>query len=383
MKNKIYNYFSLEFFRLFLIILFFLTAIVWTVQAVNYLDLVTEDGHAFSIYFAQSVMSVPKFIHKLVPFAFLTSMIITILRLEKTNELMVFWTSGLNKIRIVNIAFLISISVTIFQLLIATIISPSSLNYSRSLLKDSNINFFSSLLKEKQFNDTVKSLTVFVEKKNEDGTVENIFLRDDKTNLSSTTFAKKGYIRRTDKSDLLVLIDGGTQKETEGGQINFINFDKSEINLSQYKTKTTTWPKIQENTTLKIMKCFYVNSKNFLSKFYDSEFFLNISLFKCPYKKIDVINEINRRFGMPLYIPLLSLVSCFLLSSRIENKFYNVQKYFYFLIGFFILIFAEISVRYSGKLFVVSVLYYLIPIILSIVFYLFLLRIFKFENLRR
>ena len=45
MKKTIYKYIFYEFTRYFTITLFALAVIVWTVQAVNFLDLVTEDGH--------------------------------------------------------------------------------------------------------------------------------------------------------------------------------------------------------------------------------------------------------------------------------------------------------------------------------------------------
>ena len=51
MKKTIYKYFFNEFLRYFIITLFALSVIVWTIQSVNYLDLVSEDGHAFKIYF--------------------------------------------------------------------------------------------------------------------------------------------------------------------------------------------------------------------------------------------------------------------------------------------------------------------------------------------
>ena len=57
MKKTIYKYFFNEFIIYFAVTLFALAAIVWTVQAVNYLDLITDDGHAFAIYFAYSFLS--------------------------------------------------------------------------------------------------------------------------------------------------------------------------------------------------------------------------------------------------------------------------------------------------------------------------------------
>ena len=82
--------------------------------------------------------------------------------MEKDNELIILWTSGLNKIYIVNLIFKISILIVIMQMLMSIIINPETLNYSRKLLKDSELQFASSLLKEKEFNDAVEGLTIFV-----------------------------------------------------------------------------------------------------------------------------------------------------------------------------------------------------------------------------
>ena len=60
MKNTFYKYFFHEFLRYFAITLFALAVIVWTIQSVNYLDLVTEDGHAFATYFTYSLLTLSK-----------------------------------------------------------------------------------------------------------------------------------------------------------------------------------------------------------------------------------------------------------------------------------------------------------------------------------
>ena len=108
------------------------------------------------------------------------------------------------------------------------IIIPDTLNFSRSLLKNSQLQFIPSLLKEKQFNDTVEELTIFVNKKNPDGTYENIFIRDEGkvlTNISegsSTIFAKSGYIGKDEKT--LILLNGNIQKIGENNKVSVIKF---------------------------------------------------------------------------------------------------------------------------------------------------------------
>ena len=169
MRNTIYRYFFKEFISIFFLILISIGTIVWVVQAVNYLDFVTEDGHSFGVYFTFSILNIPKVLNRLIPFVFLISLLVTILQFEKNNELLIFWTAGLNKIRLVNLAFKISILITLFQLFLSLTVNPTSLNFARSILKSSSISLFPSLVKEKKFNDTVKDLTVFVEKKKDNG----------------------------------------------------------------------------------------------------------------------------------------------------------------------------------------------------------------------
>jgi len=375
MNNRVYKYFFHEFIRYFSLVLFAVTAIIWTIQAVNFLDLVTNDGHAFRIYLLYSFLLLPKVLTKLIPLTFLLAAMITILKFEKDNELIVLWTSGLNKIYIVNLIFRISLIITFLQLLFACFITPETLNFSRSLIKNSQFQFVPSLLKEKKFNDTVEGLTIFVNKKNLDGTFSNIFIKDEKqtlTNVSTdsssvTIFAKSGFLSQNEKN--LVLFSGTIQKASKNKKINIVKFDKTIINLQGLSAKTITEPKIQETSTLHVLRCLKEE---------------NLILHNCnltsDYQK-DLRIEINKRFGMPFYIPLISLIICFLLGSRKDSKFSNYKIYIYVFIGFAILVASEIIVRYSGNSFQHTLGYYLLPIMMLPVTYILLLRSFKYENL--
>ena len=71
MKNKFYKYFFQEFLSLLTLIILSLACVVWAVQAVNFLDLVTEGGHSFRLYFSYTILGLPKIIARLLPFSFL------------------------------------------------------------------------------------------------------------------------------------------------------------------------------------------------------------------------------------------------------------------------------------------------------------------------
>ena len=380
LSNKIYKHFFLELSKYFFITLFTFTAIVWTVQAVNFLDLVVEDGHALSVYLGYSLLNIPKILTKFIPLSFLISLVLAIIKFENENEFIILWTAGLNKIKVVNFFLKISLLVTLLQLFLASIVNPNVLNFSRTLIKSSNLDFISSMIKTNQFNDTVPGLTIFVEKKSEDGNMKNIFIRDESKILKSidnvdsteniTIIAKRGKVVNQ-SSPALVLGDGIIQSQKIDKNIQSIKFEKTVLKLNNLQTRSIVQTKIQETPSSLLVKCYFNKE--------------DIKILNCPkdHKKNDVLSEINRRFGMPLYIPVITLIICFLLNQRNENKFKNYFKYIYTIGAFAILVIAEILVKYSGKSFSNSLIYYFTPFILLPIIYLEIIRNFLYENLRK
>ena len=164
------------------------------------------------------------------------------------------------------------------------------------------------------------------------------------------------------------------KQKKKNNKINFLNFDKTNINLSSFSTKTVTFPKIQERNSLILLNCI----KPFLDESKTS-----LKEYQCRARMDDIWAELNRRLGMPLYIPFVSIIICYLLSSAKENKYYFFRKYIVFAVAFIVLVLAEIMVRYSGQSTLNLIIYYSLPPILILLNYLILIRIFKFENLGR
>ena len=86
-----------------LTIAFTIGLIVWIIQAVNYLDFVIDDGHNFKIYFLYNLYNFPKIIHRILPFVFAISIFFELIKYEKNNELLIFWTNGVTKKKFIKI----------------------------------------------------------------------------------------------------------------------------------------------------------------------------------------------------------------------------------------------------------------------------------------
>ena len=178
------------------------------------------------------------------------------------------------------------------QLIFTSIINPTLLNLSRSILKNSELQFIPSLMKEKEFNDTVEGLTIFVDKKDANQIYHNIFIQDDGKilssvgNTSSTIFAKRGYISNDEKT--LVLHNGNIQNLKKNGSVNIVKFNKTILNLSGISTKSISEPKLQETSSIKIIRCLKDKDVNIQNCKQNKKALMNIRI------------ETNKRFVMPI-----------------------------------------------------------------------------------
>ena len=178
MNKLIFRKLFYDILSFFLISSICITVIIWVVQAVNYLDIVSEDGYGLKTYFAFTFLSLPKIFSRTIIFVFFISIFYTINKYDNTNEIIVFWNNGVKKITFINFIFRFSILFIIIQVILNLFIVPSSQNLGRSYLKNSNIDFLTKLISEKKFIDAADNLTIFVEKYNEDESFEKIYINE-------------------------------------------------------------------------------------------------------------------------------------------------------------------------------------------------------------
>ena len=368
LQNKIYRNFLIEILKTFLITLFGLTIIAFTVRAVNFLDLIVENGYPIVTYFKYTTLNLFGIAPKFIPLSFLISLIIFILKHKDNSEFVILWTSGVKKIQIVNLFLLSSLVVLLFYLFMSTILTPIALNKSRQLLGKDHLNSFIPTVRAQQFSDSFKSFTFIVEKKinNE---VENIFLHDEGNNLrslssnlskvsSTTVVAKKGIVEPRQ----MILFNGQIISSKENNEKNeVISFDQLNVNLDNLVTTTIKKPKIQETSTFTLMKCF-------------TKLEVKPEICREDAKK-EFLPSLIRRFILPFYIPCIALICSLLL---LKNNRLFINKFSVFFYSFFILVFTELVIRYTGINYALRIFYTIIPFFL--ILFLYLILNFKFSK---
>ena len=373
LQNKIYQNFIKEILRTFFIILFGLTMIAWTVKAVNFLDLIVDNGYSTLLYFQYSFLNIFGVLPRFIPLSFLLALIVFILKQIQENEFIILWTSGVEKIRIINLFFLLSIFILFLHLLFSTFLTPLALNKSRLLINKDGLSSFLPTLRVQQFNDSFRGFTFFVQKRNENK-IEKVFIHD-KTNVlknlsadgsqtvSTTIVSKSGLI----DDDKLVLFSGQIIANKKKSKTNIIKFEQLNLELENLQTDTIKSPKMQETSTFKLLSCMKGTQKE--------------NVFNCrrddnALKEIKTV--INKRIGIPFYIPIISLLCSFLLINNNARKNYLFNKYSIFCLCFFALLYAELLVRYTGLYTSINFLFLFSPLV--IISFLYILLILKLSR---
>ena len=361
MEKIIFKSFLREISFFFILSSISIALIIWIIQAVNYLDFVSEDGHNFKVYFLYTILILPKIFSRILPFMFFISIFYIIIKYEEKNQLLIFWSNGIDKKKFLNILLIYSLLFFLIQIFLTALVVPESQNKARSYIRSSNIDFFPSLIKEKKFIDTVEDLTIFTNSKDDDGTLRNIILKDNLKNASSQIIvAKKGKIIQSNNNKFLVLSDGKIINISEKGRTTIFDFKKTEFDLNKFSTKSTTFPKIQEQSTHKLFNC----AQSLLNKNIKFLYSKNMICEKGYLKNIK--QELLKRICLPLYLPLLALIACFLILKSKNHHEYSNFKFKLFIIGIIFLIISEVSIRYAGLSDKNNFIFIITPIILFI-----------------
>ena len=371
MKNIIFKKLLTDCLIFFTIALFSSGLVIWILQAVNFLDIIIEDGRNYDVYLKFSLLNFPRIISKLIPFIFFFSFFYVLTKYELSNEMIIFWNFGISKIKVIEVFLIFSLTIMIFQIFLSSLLVPLSQDKARSFLRNSEANVFESFIKPKKFNDTIKNVTIFSEAKEIDGSLKNIYLKKNLSNKNfQITYAKKGELKKINNSPVLILFDGETISSNDY-KISSFKFVQSDFNLGNTKTNTTTYTKTQETSTEKLIRCIFYLKK----KLVDSN--EKIFIENCSNSNLkNIYKEITKRLFSSFYIPLLMMIALLVILKSKETINYLKYRIYIFILGILTIFISELSLRFISLEIYQNLIVSFLPIIVLI----FIFFIIKFKN---
>ena len=378
MNKLIFRKFSFDILGFFLIASFSITFIVWIIQAVNLLDLVSDDGHSLNVYFYYVSLNFPRIFSKVIIFVFFISIFYVINKYNNSNELLVFWNNGIQKIKFINFILAFSLLFLIMQLVLNLFIVPKSQNLGRLYIKESNIDFLPKLISEKKFINVMKNLTIFVEEYKKDGKLKKIYINEKiDSEKSKIIVSEKGKIIKKNNKYILRLSNGGITNINKDNAYT-LNFSETDFDLSEFSTKTITKTKVQELNSIQMFIC--------LKDVFLTEELNKNEIIKKPENKIcdgrtvkSLSEELYKRSVLPFYTLIISLIAASLVIEPRSKYFMKFHKLNLFLLGIFVIILSQLSLKFFLNSINILYLIIFLPIFLVIFYYILLLFLTKFK----
>ena len=378
MNKLIFRKFSQDIINFFLVASFSITFIVWIIQAVNFLDLISDDGHSLKVYFTYVSLNLPKIFSKTIIFVYFISIYYVINKYNNSNELIVFWNNGIRKIKFINFILLFSILFLVLQLIFNLFIVPKSQDIGRAYIKASNIDFLPKLISEKKFINVVKNLTIFVEEYEKDGTLKKIYINEQMKNENSKIIvSESGKIIKKKQKYILRLFNGGITNISKNNTYT-LNFSETDYDLSNFTTKTITATKVQELDSIEMFRCLkeiYLKKK--INK---NEVIDNPKNAACHTRTVKSISEeLYKRFVIPFYTLIISLVAASLIIEPKSKYFSKLHKLNIFLIGILVITISQLSLKFFLNSINITYLILFLPFFLVFLYYFVLLLFTKFK----
>ena len=346
-KNKLKNYFAKEILKSYFFVLATLSLLIWITQSARLLYLVTDTGLSINTYVNYIVFLIPKSISQLMVISLLISFFLSIMKFQNNKELEIYWLSGIGKMEIVFLVIKTSLLLTALALFFYIYLAPISSKKSRELIANSEFSLVNSLVKKNNFNSPLKGLTIFVNKNDNQGNLEKIYIFEN----NKTIISKTGRVLNIDEKNYLELSDGVVHEKNTQNNITTIKFQKTLFDFTKYQRNIITQLKVQERDT------------SWLLDEYEKS------------KKPSVLYEIHKRIFKPLLIPIIAILCCFTLYANNEKIKLNKIRISIFSFSTLFIIFFEVLLDFSAKSIYFKYFLYSLPVLGS---YLFLLLLSKF-----
>ena len=122
-------------------------------------------------------------------------------------------------------------------------------------------------------------------------------------------------------------------------------------------------------SSYKLIKC--------IINYYKYEKFLS-DIENCKSSNLEnILKEFYKRFIIPIYIPILTIIPFIIIITSKENSNYQKTKVATFLIGFLVIVLSETTIKLISGIIYKNILFVSLPLILLVILYLFFISKFS------
>ncbi|MEO0328818.1 MAG: LptF/LptG family permease [Pseudomonadota bacterium] len=239
-----------------LIILGSLSGVVWIVQALREIDIISANGQTITTFFAMTSLAVPNLIVAIIPVALLLATIQTINTMNSNSELVVLSASGLSNWRVAKPMLILALVASLLTGLVGHIVSPLSLLKLRHFITEMRADLVSIVVREGTFNSIEEGLTFHIANRGAGGVLYGVLISDDREDdISIIYLANEGYVTRNEAGSFMLLKEGEIQQTSrKDGSVTLVRYDSYVFDLSSFSGVSKVKPqKAKERLTSELL----------------------------------------------------------------------------------------------------------------------------------
>ena len=212
-----------------------LAALIWLTQSLRFVELVVNRGLSLRVFFQLTGLLVPGFVAVILPITTFVVVQFIYQRLAGDRELTVMRAAGLSPFALARPALaLAAVSVVIGYLLTLWLV-PVTYAAFREYQFEIRNRLAAFLLQEGVFTPVSDDLTVYVSRRDQDGTLHGILIEDGRQrNSEATILAQRGHLVGGNAgSPRILLLDGSRQElDRTTGRLDVLTFAETTLDLA-------------------------------------------------------------------------------------------------------------------------------------------------------
>ncbi len=209
-----------------------LTAVATLTEALSAIGVLLNQRQSPLVFAKVILLAMPQLIVLILPVAVLVAGLMAINRLHRDNEIVICFSGGMSRWRVIAPAIRLAAMVATLSLVITLWVQPLCYRALRDTLESIRTDLATTLIRPGQFTHPAPGVTVYAQSMDEDGTIHNLFIdRQVDAARDSTITAREGRLRRGGAAPMLILRHGANQEFTVTGVLNFLSFDEYVLDL--------------------------------------------------------------------------------------------------------------------------------------------------------
>jgi lipopolysaccharide export system permease protein len=209
-----------------------LTGVAILSESLSAIGLVLNQRQSPLVFAKVILLAMPQLIVLILPVAVLVAGLVSINRLHRDNEIVICFSSGMSRWRVISPAIRLSALLATLSLVITLWVQPLCYRALRDTLFSVRTDLLATMIRPGQFTHPAPGVTVYAQSLDEEGTIRNLFIdRHMNGGRDTTITASEGRLMRNGAAPMLLLRHGANQELSPTGTLNYLAFDKYVLDL--------------------------------------------------------------------------------------------------------------------------------------------------------